>query len=125
MKRILAQSIPHSKQRYPTVGDWFDQHGALLFRISDMGNEFYERLVFIHEFIEQTLCLKRGISQQSVDDFDMSFEARRKPGDDSEPGWDELAPYHAEHCFAEAIERQMCAELGLDWDHYDKTVTEL
>lgn len=125
MKRIIVQTLPHNKQRYPTVGDWFDAHGLTVFRISNMENEFYERLVFLHEFIEQTLCLKRDIKEWDVDAFDMAYEDNRRDGDDSEPGDSELAPYYAEHQFATAIERRMAAELGIDWDHYDKTVTAL
>lgn len=125
MKRIIVQTLPHNKQRYPTVGDWFDAHGLTVFRISNMDNEFYERLVFIHEFIEQTLCLKRGITEWSVDAFDMAYEDNRKPGDDSEPGDSELAPYYEEHQFATAIERRLAEELGISWAHYDKTVSAL
>jgi hypothetical protein len=125
MKRIIVHTIPHAQQRYPTVGDWFDAHGLTVFRVSHMENELYERLVFIHEFIEQTLCMHRGIKEWNVDAFDMAYEDNRRAGDDSEPGDSALAPYHAEHCFATAIERRMADELGIDWDHYDKTVSAL
>jgi len=55
----------------------------------------------------------------------MAYEDNRREDDDSEPGDSELAPYYAEHQFATAIERRLAAELGVNWDHYDKTVTAL
>ena len=125
MKRILALCIPHKHQRYDTVGDYFDCHGATCFSISDMDNEWYERLVFLHEFVEETLCRKRGIQNADIDAFDVAFEAARLPDNEEEPGHQLDAPYHREHVFAEKLERLMAEELGIDWDTYDKTVTGL
>ena len=54
---------------------------------------------------------------------DRAYEAKRKPGDDSEPGDDPRAPYHFAHVFAEKIERLLATELGVDWSAYDKEVS--
>lgn len=124
---IILDTIPHHAQRYPTVGDWIeDGRGHLRHvRVSEMGNEDYHFLVALHEMIEAWLCLKRGVSQESVDAFDQTFEAARPEGDDREPGHEPDAPYHREHVFAEKIERMVAEELGVDWDAYDKTVGAL
>jgi len=55
--------------------------------------------------IEAYLAVHAGVSPAAVDRFDMAYEKRRKPGDDSEPGADPRAPYRRQHVFAEKIER--------------------
>lgn len=118
--RIKIETIPHKRQRYPTVGDWYlDKSGTIVVRVSRMGNWRYEVLVAVHELVELLLCEHRGISQAAVDKFDKDYEANRKPGDDSEPGDDPKAPYRREHFFATSIERLLAAELGVDWAKYE------
>jgi hypothetical protein len=63
------------------------------------------------------------VSPAAVDKFDRAYEAKRKPGDDSELGDDPRAPYHKQHVFAEKIERLLATELGVDWPDYDKEVS--
>jgi hypothetical protein len=114
MLHIYIDTVPHSTQRYPTVGDYFDVQTPGMrvpvtnVRISDMQDEDCEFLVAIHELIEQHLCKKRGISEESITAFDMI-----------------RAPYNKEHVFATSIEKLVAAELGVDWDEYDKTVNSL
>lgn len=120
---IRIQEIPHATQRYATVGDWWEtSEGSWQFRVSNMGKWQYAFLVGLHEMVEMALCKARGIAEADVMQFDLDFEARRAPGNEDEPGHDAAAPYHQEHVFAESIERQMCAALGLDWDQYDAAV---
>lgn len=122
----MVSTTPHKAQRYDTCGDWIAERNQLRYiRVSELGNEDYAFLVGIHEQIEAWLCLKRGITQRAVDAFDMEFESRREPGDESEPGWEPHAPYHREHVFAEKVERMLADELGVDWDEYDRTVMGL
>lgn len=126
MKRVLMHTVPHSKQRYPTVGDYEEGHGFVVFSVSDMGNEDYEALVLIHELVEYLLVKKRGIKLQDIDLFDQTFEAARELGEvTGEPGDDKSSPYRREHRFAENIERQVAHEMGVDWSQYDKAVGEL
>jgi hypothetical protein len=77
----------------------------------------------MHEVIEAQLVIHAGVSPDAVDKFDMAYEAKRKRGDDGEPGDDPRAPYHQEHVFAEKIERLLATELGVDWSAYDKEVS--
>lgn len=124
--RIEIKTIPHSKQRYETVGDWYyGPDASWQFRISDLGNWRMELAIAVHELIECGLCRFKGISQQEVDDFDLAFEGLRQPGDVSEPGDDSRAPYHKEHCIATGIERIVICCLGVSWKEYEKTIDNL
>ncbi len=132
MLKINIETIPHNEQRYPTVGDWWFRDGIddgkiLEIRVSEMNNWKYEFLVAMHEAIETMLCLDRGISEESVSDFDIQFEKEREQGQhgDEEPGDDPKAPYQKEHFFATNLERQMALELGVDWNTYDNVVVDL
>ncbi len=117
--------IPHSEQRYPTVGDYYDKKKTLHVRVSRMSDWRYELLVSIHEQIEVALCKHRGITTAEVDAFDKAFEKNRKPGNEDEPGDDPKAPYRREHFFATNIEALLSAELGVDWAKYEKEINAL
>lgn len=125
MRRVSVFTVPHEAQSYPTVGNYQETHSHVIFTISNMGNDDYEALVLLHELVEYLLVKKRGISLADIDKFDIAFEAQRQEGDDREPGWEKDAPYHREHVFAESLERLMAAELGVDWDKYDRKVSSL
>src|SRR5215475_13697821 len=107
MKHIVIEVIPHSDQRYDTVGDWITDktitwlgRNDLLIRVSDTGSDNSNFLIALHEFVEAMLCAEYGITQQQVDDFDMG------PGKNMvEPGDSVDAPYHEEHKIAEVVER--------------------
>lgn len=120
-----AKTIPHSEQRYPTVGDWSLTTNGIEVNISSMSKSDYEFLVALHEVIEAYLCQKRGISEQTVTDFDVAFEKKRKEYDFREPGNTRKAPYKKEHRFASRIERLVGKELGVDWNDYSKEVNSL
>jgi hypothetical protein len=121
---IVIETIDHSKQRYPTVGDWqTDKAGNLHIAVSRMSDRRYEFLIGMHEAIEAYLAVHAGVSPEAVDKFDKAYEAKRKVGDGSEPGDDPRAPYHKQHVFAEKIERLLAAELGVDWSAYDREVS--
>lgn len=123
---ITLREIPHGDQRYETVGDWFVlPNGSWHLRASNMGDWRYAFLVLVHELVEMALCQHRGIPEAAVTQFDLDFEAQRAPGNTDEPGHDPLAPYHAEHVFAEGIERQLAEALGVQWDSYERVICDL
>ena len=125
MRQVIFKVIPHSQHRYETVGDYW-YHGEIEeVRVSDMENEDYEFLVFIHELIEAHLCRKRGILEETITEFDKKFETVRPEGNTDEPGDSPAAPYQKEHQFATKIERQLAEELGVDWDVYGERVMSL
>ena len=124
--KIQLRTIPHSEQRYETVGDWENlPEGSLRISVSDMGNDDYAFLVAIHELVEVWLCNKRGITDEAVSAFDIEYEKNRPEGDESEPGDHPDAPYRKEHFFATNIERMIALELGVDWAQYDQKVMSL
>ena len=123
--KIVIETIPHAKQRYDTVGDYYvDEDGTRHILVSDMRNDDYEFFVGIHEAAEQHLCLKNGVPEKDITKFDIWYE-KNNIGPPGEPGDDPRAPYHNEHCFATAIERLMVAARGIKWARYEKAVNKL
>lgn len=111
---IRIDKVPHSMQRYDTVGDWvFSTQGDLYLIVSHLYDRDYENLVALHEMIEALLCQARGITGDMVDTWDLSHPGHPDPG--SIPG----CPYYREHMFAICVERLMAAELEVNWDEYE------
>lgn len=124
--RVEIDVIPHEAQRYESCGDWVIKNPDTLYiAVSETGDRNYNALIMIHELIEAVLCRAKGISVKDVDKFDMTYEANRVDGDDSEPGDDSNAPYKRQHCIATGIERILAAELGVDWKTYEETLNAL
>lgn len=122
-------TIPHELHRYPTCGDYeWTRNGTLIIFVSDMKNDKYHKLIFMHEFIEAMLCKSRGINEKDITQFDIYYEKRRSMGfvvEDSEPGDDINAPYNKEHIFATKLELMFAAELNVDWNDYSLKVNSL
>ena len=128
MLNIDIKTIPHKKQKYETVGDYWEKNGKKSIRVSDMKNPKYELLIAIHELLEQALTADRGIAEKLINEFDHRFEAERELGQhtiDEEPGFDPYAPYLKEHAFATKVERMLAQELGVDWEKYNHIVNHL
>jgi hypothetical protein len=124
--KIHIRTIPHSEQRYPTVGDYWNNDGVEEVRVSQLGDWRYEMLVTIHELIEMAITRHRGIPEQAISEFDIKFEEAREQGIvEGEPGDDPKAPYCREHFFATNIERLLAAELDVNWPDYDRFVNSL
>ena len=125
--KINIETIPHHSQRYPTVGDyWEDGAEVEQVRVSEMPDWRYEALVAVHELIEMILTKHRGIAEQAISEFDIAFEKSREVGQVfGEPGDDPRSPYRKEHFFATNVERLLAAELGVDWFAYDRFVEGL
>jgi hypothetical protein len=115
--------------RYPTVGDYYEKEdGTLKFEVADTGNPFYNKMVLIHEMIEQAMTEYLGITEQSIMDFDLQYEKEREEGkheDDEEPGFEPDAPYQREHTIATAVEMMMCAHVGIAWNTYDDHIMNM
>ena len=139
--KIVIETIPHEKQRYPTVGDWYfeptypatnPEKGILLqpietlhIRVSKLSDWRREALIAVHELVEVLLCKHEGITQESVDLFDNQFEATRPEDNFDEPGDDPQAPYVKQHCTATGIERLLAAQLGVNWKEYEAELERL
>lgn len=124
--RVIIETVPHASQRYDTAGDWKrNQDGDLHITVSDMGNDDYAFLVGIHEAVEAWLCERQGVTDDVVTAFDSAYEENRPEGDLSEPGDAPGAPYGRQHSLATAVERMVCAALGLSWHDYEQAVLGL
>lgn len=119
----LISAIPHKDQRYPTVGDYFKVGNVDHIRVSKMKDPRYEFLVAVHEYIEMNLCKYNGITNESIDNFDLEFEGKRTNA--SEPGFEPAAPYVKQHTIATAVEMLLCQELGISWKEYSEYVDGL
>lgn len=123
---VVVKAIPHKKQRYATCGDWFfDAKGVLRIFVSQEMSEASQQLVILHELAEVIMCRSKGITQKSVDQFDMEYERNRASDDDSEPGDHPHAPYQEQHNIATGIERIVCAAMGVAWRDHDQEVGKL
>ena len=123
--QVVTKTIPHSEQRYDTIGDWWWEGDTLHIRVTDMANWKYEMAVAYHEMREALYCKHFGISQESVDTFDINFDAEQKRGlhaPDAEPGNDPTAPYFLAHQYATRDERLFIADIGESWEEYEKVV---
>ena len=123
--KINFEVIPSSQQRYPTCGDyWLDEKGVWQFRVSRMGNLFYEILVLIHELTEWAMCEVIGIKETDIMKFDEMFEKERAAGlwKDEEPGDDDRAPYRYQHQCATEVERLAARFFKVKWDIYATAV---
>lgn len=133
--RLTFRTIPHGKQRYNTVGDWYYKGAWWMFRVSKMKPKIYMFLVFIHELVEWWWCLENRVFWGNLDSFDMKYEDAREKGiaapcgcvptETSEPGHDIHAPYHEGHVIAEKVERFVAELFMVEWKEYEKTVDSL
>ena len=120
IQKIVIEFIPHSEQRYNTCGDWLFQGENLVIRVSETQDQRSQQLVAVHELCEALACNVDGVTQESVDAFDMG------PGVDlDEPGSDPAAPYHEQHEMAEAIERRLATAMLVDWDEHEAVLGDL
>jgi hypothetical protein len=124
---IEWRTIPHRKQRYETVGDYFLAGNRWRISTSKMEDPRHERLVFLHEVIELSLVIDAGIKIKDIDKFDRMYEGTREAGlkytdcgceHYQEPGDDPHAPYHAQHVAASKCERLIAEALGVKWSDY-------
>jgi hypothetical protein len=84
-----------------------------------------QELVVIHELVEVLMCKANGVSQKSVDDFDIEFEKNRKKGDVSEPGDEKDAPYFLQHQLATMIELMVSRQMDVSWDDHADAIEAL
>lgn len=106
-------------------GDWTYGPDWIITKSIKMRDWRYELLVQVHELVEAALCKHRGITDDTVTEFDAQFETERSAGIHSETDEDgdhPNAPYRKEHFFATNIERLLAAELGVVWSEYEKEI---
>jgi len=127
--RIVIETVPHEKNRNNQVGDYrYLEDGTLYITVSDMGNKNFETLVAFHELWEVITTEHKGITEQQITDYDAQYELKREKGlvgEFSENGFGSDCIYKDQHMKATAIEMILAAELGVDWNRYEKQVNNL
>lgn len=112
-----------------SLGDyWYDSDGVLQIRVADLGDEFMEKSICVHEIIEEALTKKRGLLEPDIQAFDEYHDMRIKQGlvsPEKEAGYDENAPYRNEHTFCDSVERMMFAMANIPWSDYEEKVNSL
>jgi hypothetical protein len=115
--KIIIESIPHDKQRYDTVGDYWEETDAAgnitwHIKVSDTGDLGEIVAIALHELIEKTLCKFDGVTDAQIDAFDFNWKG------DGEPGDSHGAPYHEQHKVATYLESDFVSWLGRSWGEY-------
>lgn len=111
-----------------TLGDYYHRAGALHFEVCDTGSDLFNKLILIHELVEQTLIEVKGLKEKDIDDWDVMFERLLNEGkvpEDAEPGAYPGCPYWHEHMFADLVERMMLNHLGMNYDQYNQHILNL
>lgn len=125
-QQIQIEIVPLKEQRYETLGDYFFKKGVLHFKITDTGNPLYNKMILIHELVEQTLTEAKGIKESQILRHDLEFEKLIKDGlvdSDAEPGEHRNSPYRQEHLTAELVERLILTNLNqMTFAEYDKQI---
>jgi len=111
---IKTEIVPLESQRYDTLGDYFIENNELSFKITDTGNDLYNKLILVHEIVEEMMTNYRGLKEEDILKWDLEHD------DSNDPGSEIGCPYRDEHMFAEMIERMICHQLGVDWNEYEK-----
>jgi hypothetical protein len=120
LKGAYITSIPHKWQDYETVGNWMlGSEGSFGILVSATGDWKYDALIAVHELVEAILCRARGIYGEQLDEFDMAWTGDGEPGDAPD------AIYQNEHNFATAVERMLCAALGIKWADYGAAIEKV
>jgi hypothetical protein len=129
IKDINIKIIDHKDQRATSPGDyWYDKDGVLQMRISDTGDDTMNRLILIHEMVEEFISQHQGVDEPTIQEFDEFYEGERELGlhtAEAEPGFDSRSPYRQFHTIATAIEMMLAGHLNVDWNEYDKKVLAL
>ena len=123
-KNIRVEFIESKDQRYQTCGNYWETDTEIVFQISKQDKPQKNLLILLHEFVEFAICTDRGISEQSITDFDLQWEKDNPTGIDDgfEPGNSSEAPYYQEHHIAEAFERMFAGFMNIDWEDYNKNL---
>ena len=107
--------------RYDTLGDYHYVKflDTLVFDIADTGNDVYNKLILIHELVEELLTSQKGIKEEDIMKWD------KEHLDSEDPGSIKTAPYHKEHKVAEKIEKFLIEMMNMSWTKYEKELNKL
>ena len=106
------------------VGDWIEQNGALYVKVGNMNSVASELAVALHELVEALLCVRDGVPEWDVSEYDRKWNEREAAGEKlaEEPGNEMDAPYHKQHESALFVERAVCSAFGLPWSQHEENI---
>ncbi len=120
MKDINIKFVSQSEQRIAGgVGDYWETPESIEFRITRLPNPAHSMAILLHEIHEKFRNDQLGITDQSVDEFDITHPELDDPGLSPE------APYHKTHLEADALERLFIVFTGNDWVTYEDAINAL
>lgn len=118
LREIKIRTKPYKDMRYPTVGDWQEKRGVIQITVAKELGLVSGLAMALHEIVEKVKCDMTGVTEQQVDEWDMSHLLT------DDPGLDPDAPYHEQHLSGEAMERAACVIFNLPWKKHCKIVDE-
>lgn len=110
---MKIEAVTKKFTRNNQLGDYYKKGKTDFFEIKKLGNKDQEKLVFLHEFIEQWLTEREGIREEDIFAFDEAHP------NCPEPGMLPDSPYRKQHIFAENIERIVAHEIGINFEEYN------
>ena len=116
---ITIKTIPHEEQNYSTVGNYFDIDDEKYILVSETGNDDYNFLISLHEFIEEHLTRRKGITEQIITKWDLEHPEAIEPGEVNG------CPYFSEHQIATNVEKFLCDLMGYTWQEYTDALSKL
>lgn len=123
---ITVTEVEASGMPYPTVGNWtFDKDGNLQITVLKGLTPTFSLGVALHEIVEAHLCKSMGITEESVNEFDIAFEGRGCDNIFKEPGDDPDSPYYQQHKSALIMEHAYMQVMCVPWQWYDDAVDEV
>jgi hypothetical protein len=107
-------------QRHQQIGDYGTSSDTIWFKITKFpGHPAYSMACAVHEIWEKFRNDQLGITDESVDAFDLANQ------EDKDPGMLIDAPYHGPHCEGDILERMCIQMAGEDWTEYCLAVDNL
>jgi hypothetical protein len=122
---ISIKTIPHKKQRYDTLGDYWQDGKVFKMRVSKLKDWRWEFLIAIHELVESHITRHRGIKEKDISEFDLMMLKKPESKYYLDPGCDPKAPYHKEHMFGIRIEKLLAKELDVNFKEYDSSIMQI
>lgn len=114
MKNIRIEFVDSC--RYKTAGDYFIENNEVVIQVQKQIKPEYNFLIALHEFFEQFITERDGISEEAILAYDKAHS------DSDEPGAELDSIYREQHNKAELVERVAASLLGVDWQKYEQEI---
>lgn len=120
---VTGMVVPLEKM--PMAGEcgfWMPWGKNIDVKAAKTRSDVSDMAVILHEMVEAFLCIKHGVAEKDVSEWDQKWHDAEMKG---EPGDHPSAPYHGEHVAATAVERAFVTSSGMTWEEHDANVEAL